>query len=104
MKTVIKTAFQIICLPFLFLASIIIYLMAKKGGGVNNFSIARMLFLNFGFYPVADQYYQPLINPKKYLKRSLRDDRNLAAIDFNLDEQIEILSSFNYREELEAIP
>jgi predicted O-methyltransferase YrrM len=57
-----------------------------------------------GVLPIVDHYYQPLINPKKHLKKSLRDDRDLPGIDFNTAEQLDLLSKFNYNEELLEFP
>jgi hypothetical protein len=33
--------------------------------------ISDSIFMSLGILPVLDQYYQPLINPKKHLKKSL---------------------------------
>ena len=62
------------------------------------------IFMKLGIFPILDQYYQPLINPKKHLTKSLRDDRELKGIDFNVKEQLDLLSKFNYNEELLEIP
>jgi len=56
--------------------------------------------MELGVLPVLDHYYQPLINPKKYLKRSLRDDRLLTGVAMNDEEQLNLLSQFSYSEEL----
>jgi hypothetical protein len=34
------------------------------------------IFMKLGILPVIDHYYQPLINPKKYLHKSLREHRD----------------------------
>jgi predicted O-methyltransferase YrrM len=62
------------------------------------------IFSELGIYPILDQYYHPLINPKKHLKKSLREDRNLPGINFNAEGQLAILDKFNYNEELLAFP
>jgi len=66
--------------------------------------VAEKIFMLTGILPVPDQYYQPLINPKKRLKRSLRERRNLPAIDFNDAEQLSLLAEFDYVKELAAFP
>ncbi len=66
--------------------------------------VAEKIFMLTGILPVPDQYYQPLINPRKHLKGSLRAARNLPAIDFNDAEQLELLKKFDYAEELKAFP
>lgn len=66
--------------------------------------LAEKIFMLCGILPVPDQYYQPLINPGKALKRSLRAPRNLPAIDFNDAGQLSLLAEFHYSEELETFP
>lgn len=61
-------------------------------------------FMKLGILPVLDHYYQPLINPKKHLTKSLRAERSLPGIDFNVKEQLELLKKFTFGDELLAIP
>jgi len=63
------------------------------------FPLLKRVYFWVGVYPIIDHYYEPLFNPK-YLKKSLRQDRRLSGIDFNDQEQLEILNSFDYNEEL----
>lgn len=65
---------------------------------------AEKIFMNKGIYPIKDHFYQPLINPKKHLKKSLREDRHLPGIDFNTKEQLELLNKFCYNNELLEFP
>ncbi len=62
------------------------------------------ILMKVGVYPVTDFYYNPMINPQKYLYKSLRDDRVLPGIDFNVKEQIELCDRFQYQEELKKFP
>ena len=62
------------------------------------------IFMQEGILPVADHYYQPLINPKKYLTKSLREDRVLPALDMNVEEQLNLLSKFDFNTELLKFP
>lgn len=59
-----------------------------------------IIFMKLGLLPILDQYYQPLINPKKHLKKSLRENRNLPGIDLNIAEQLELINQFDYNDEL----
>lgn len=86
--------------PFTLLSAI--WLKFVKKSGLN--SINDQIFMKVGVLPVLDQYYQPMINPEKHLIKSLRLDRDLPGIDFNEDEQIDLLSKFNYNEELLKFP
>lgn len=71
---------------------------------VKNRVYSEKIFVKDGLLPVLDHYYEPMINPKKSLKKSLRDNRNLPAINLNIKEQLQLLNSFNYNEELQVIP
>ncbi len=86
--------------PFTFLSSVWLKLVRKAGTG----KINEAIFMQLGILPVLDHYYQPMINPVKYLKKPLRDDRELKGIDFNVEEQLNILSRFNYNKELLEFP
>lgn len=66
--------------------------------------ISDKIFMNLGILPILDHYYQPLINPKKYLTKQLSEDRKLPGIDMNIDEQLGILSKFDFNKELLEIP
>lgn len=67
------------------------------------FQLSRKLFFMIGVFPIIDHYYEPLFNPK-HLRYSLRDKRHLPAIDFNDREQLDILSCFDYNNELLQFP
>lgn len=86
--------------PFTFLAAL--WLKCLRVIGMN--ALDEKIFMKVGMLPVVDHYYQPLINPKKHLTRSLRTDRDLPGINLNTDAQLELLNRFNYVEELEQFP
>jgi len=71
---------------------------------VENMPVTDSIFMKLGVLPVVDHYYQPLVNPKKHLSKSLRQDRILPGIDWNVEEQLSILEQFNYNNELIPIP
>jgi predicted O-methyltransferase YrrM len=66
--------------------------------------VSDKIFMLVGILPVLDHYYQPLINPKKHLTKSLRDNRDLKGIDFNTAEQLMLLKEFKYQDELTKFP
>ena len=82
--------------PITFLSSLWLKIVRKVGVG----KIGDKIFMTLGILPVLDHYYQPMINPKKHLSKSLRADRELKGIDFNVNEQLDLLSKFNYNDEL----
>jgi hypothetical protein len=90
----------LIGLPFTFLSALWLYWVRRKG----ILEIEDKILMKVGMLPLIDHYYQPLVNPKKYLFKSLREDRDLPGLDMNEQEQLRILSEFNYNEELLAMP
>jgi hypothetical protein len=62
------------------------------------------IFMKLGLFPLNDHYYNPMINPQKNLKKSLRLDRKLKGIDFNVNDQLELLGKFNFSNELIQFP
>ncbi len=97
-----KIALLIISLgfPFTIISSIWLKIVRRAGIGIINDKI----FMKLGVLPILDHYNEPLINPKAHLKKSLRDDRELKGIDFNIKEQLDLLSKFKYNDELLQFP
>lgn len=60
--------------------------------------VSRIIFRKVGVFPVSNHYYEPLFDGSGL--KSLRDDRHLPGIDFNDDEQVSFLKSFDYSSEL----
>lgn len=95
-----NTSFDIILVPFVFIAGKIFVVVRRLTA---HLPLTRKILLYAGMFPIRDHYYEPMFNPK-HLRHSLRDDRNLPGIDFNDAGQLELLASFDYNEELSAIP
>jgi len=89
----------IIGLPLTFLSTLWLKFVRKAGIG----KASDYIFMKLGILPVPDHYYQPLINPGKHLRRSLREERYLPGIDMNTEEQLRLLNSFGYNDELKTI-
>ncbi|HEY1038916.1 MAG TPA: class I SAM-dependent methyltransferase [Bacteroidia bacterium] len=97
---VISKVFLFVGIPFTFLATLWLKLVKKARPGV----IEDSIFMSLGVLPVQDHYYEPMINPKKHLRKSLSDNRALNGIDLNVKEQLDLLASFNYNDELLKFP
>jgi predicted O-methyltransferase YrrM len=100
MKRIIYKSILLLGVPLTYLSSVWLKVVKKAGTG----KIGEKIFMQLGILPVLDHYYEPMINPRKYLTKSLRDDRILRGIDFNAEEQLNILAKFNYNEELLSFP
>lgn len=104
MKTLLKKFVPVIDLflsPITLLSTFLLLRIRKLG--VHNMKISKKIFFKVGLFPIRDHYYEPLFNPK-YLRYSLRKDRSLPGIDFNIDEQLKILKKFNFNNELIEFP
>ena len=66
--------------------------------------VSEKIFMKVGVLPVNDHYYQPLVNPSKTLSKPLSAERVLRGINWNIDEQLELLQKFHYNEELSTLP
>src|SRR5439155_17864570 len=64
---------------------------------------SKAIFNSLGVFPILDHYFEPLFNPRR-LRHSLREDRNLPGIDWNVNEQIRLLRSFDYSSEVDLFP
>lgn len=59
--------------------------------------------MKVGLFPIRDHYTEPLFNFDK-LSRPLHQNRRLPGIDWNTQEQLDLLNKFNFNEELKGIP
>jgi predicted O-methyltransferase YrrM len=92
---------DIILSPFTILASALLFAIRKIR--VSNMPVSKRIFKLVGVFPITDHYYEPLFNDK-HLKLPLNRDRHLPGIDLNDAEQLSLLDTFNYRDELSAMP
>ena len=107
MKKTIKRIFKnlywfidIVLLPFILGSGCILKLFRHIG--TQKLPLAKKLLLDIGIYPLRDHYYDPQFNPK-YLHKPLSGKRSLPGIDWNIDEQLEMLNSFNFQNEFSNI-
>jgi len=105
MKKIIKKfvylVFDIVISPFTLLASILLHFVRRRG--IKNFPTAKKIFLSIGVFPINAHYYEPLFDKKK-LQYPLRNDRTLPGINWNTNEQLNLLKSFTYNNELIQFP
>lgn len=104
MKKMLRRAlpfFDILLAPFLFPSAWIMKAVRKMG--IQNLPVCKRILLNVGVFPVQDHYYEPQFNHAS-LKDPLNRDRNLAGIRWNSQEQLALLDSLTYADELRDIP
>ncbi len=98
-KKNIKVLVEFLLIPFVFLNALLLLKIRKIG--IAKFKYIKKILLNIGIFPIIDHYYEPLFITK-HLK-SLKLDRELPGIDWNLEEQLSLLNNFNYNVELEKL-
>ena len=67
-----------------------------------NLPVSRQFFKLIGVYPIGDHYYQPLFNDK-HLAISLREPRSLPGIDFIIRQQLSLLQSLVFEDEINGL-
>ena len=60
-------------------------------------------FRRVGVFPILDHYYEPLFNPK-HLRKPLSEDRELPGINWNVNGQLELMTKFQFNDELVRFP
>lgn len=93
--------FDVLLAPATLLSAVLLKLIRRAG--IQRMPISKEIFYKVGVFPIRDHYYEPLFKTRN-LYRSLREDRFLPGIDFNIDEQLKLIEQFDYNAELELIP
>ncbi|MBX3044796.1 MAG: class I SAM-dependent methyltransferase [Candidatus Kapabacteria bacterium] len=102
MKRFILKILLILGAPLTFISAV--WLKFIKSKVIEGGSVSDKILMSVGMLPVIEHYYEPMINPKKHLKKSLRDDRDLPGINLNTLCQLDILNKFCYQNELLSFP
>jgi len=89
--------FDLVLAPFLFPAAVLMRLLRRAGA--DRMPICRKVLSAVGVFPVANHYYEPLID-FSLLSSPLDRPRNLPGIDMNVAEQLDLLKRFQFGEEL----
>jgi predicted O-methyltransferase YrrM len=92
---------DILIFPFTLLASILLYAIRKMR--IANMPVSKWIFKKVGVFPITNHYYEPLFDDR-HLKHPLERDRFLPGINWNDQQQVELLTTFQYQNELSAIP
>src|SRR6266851_3167063 len=92
---------DVVLSPFTFLASVLLFAIRKMR--VANMPVSKWIFKKVGVFPITDHYYEPLFDDR-HLKLPLERDRFLPGINWNDQEQLNLLGSFQFQKELASIP
>jgi len=88
---------DVLLFPFVFIFAF--FLKMVRFVGFKRLPCSRAALLKAGCFPIRDHYHEPLFN-KKYLRYPLSKDRKLPGIDWNVDEQLQMLDLFAFSGEL----
>jgi len=71
--------------------------------GFSSYKISHSILMKIGLLPVRRHYYEPFFD-RSDLRKPLSEDRILPGIDMNVNEQLDLLNSFDYSNELLYLP
>jgi hypothetical protein len=67
--------------------------------GMSRLKLTRAALIRVGVLPVRNHYYEPFVVPRE-LRHALNQERELPGIEFNLDGQLDFLSTLTFEKEL----
>jgi hypothetical protein len=106
LKTIVKNIagspfMDMLLVPFVLFSAVVLLVVRRLG--FERLRRCKKALLKVGIMPIRNHYYEPLFD-KRNLNKPLSDNRQLPGIDWNIQEQISILKSFHYNDELRNIP
>lgn len=67
------------------------------------FKLTKKILMKIGVFPIRDHFYEPLFNFNKYVKQ-WDEPRALPNVHLNVSSQLDLISSFSFRDELASFP
>jgi len=92
---------DIFLVPFVYPSAWLLKNIRKAG--VQRLPLCKNALFNIGVFPIRNHYYEPQFDMRE-IKRSFPEERNLPGINWNIQEQLEILERFIFSEELKSFP
>jgi predicted O-methyltransferase YrrM len=85
----------------------IVYLVAYlfkaiRRAGIWRMPLCKLALIHVGVFPIINHYYEPLFD-SRLLRLPLDQNRVLPGIDWNTAEQLHLLKSFCFNDELEEV-
>ena len=99
MKKLIKKALPIadvILLPFVYPSAWLLKNVRKAG--VSRLRLCKNALLNIGVFPIRNHYHEPQFDMRE-VRHSFSEERLLPGIDWNIQEQLDMLGKLNFSEE-----
>jgi hypothetical protein len=96
----ILPAVDIVIAPAVYCCALLLKLVRRVG--VKRLPHSKAMLLRAGCFPVRDHYYEPSFR-NETLREVLSTERDLPGIDWNTEEQLQLLASFYYNSELATL-
>lgn len=96
----IVAAVDIILAPFVYISALL--LKYVRTVGVEQLPCSKGMLLRAGCFPIRDYYHEPAFRNEP-IRELLSAERALPGIDWNIEEQLQLLSSFSYNRELATL-
>lgn len=74
-----------------------------RKAGVHRMPHCKNALMKVGVFPVRNHYYEPQFD-HRFPRLDFSKDRNLPGIDWNISNQLEMLETFTFSQELVGIP
>ena len=87
--------------PLVFFSGWVLKLI--RMAGVQRLPLCKKILIKIGVFPIRNHYYEPMFDMSA-LKKPLSEERNLPGINWNIEEQLELLKSLSFADELKNIP
>lgn len=99
--TKILPFFDIFLFPFIFLSAIALKIIRRVG--VQRLPNCKNALMTIGVFPICNHYYEPQFDFRGK-NQPFSKDRILPGVNWNIPEQLKLLSSFSYGHELDGMP
>ena len=92
---------DIILLPFVYPSAWLLKNVRKAG--VDRLRLCKNALFNVGVFPIRNHYIEPQFDMRE-VRHSFSEERLLPGIDWNIQEQLDMLGKFKLSEELKDVP
>jgi len=97
LKVKIAPLLDIVLAPFTLFGALLLGLIRRLG--ISRMPVSKKIIDRVGVFPIRDHYHEPLFKAS-HMRKSLREDRDLPGIDLNVQGQLDLLSRFEFNDEL----
>jgi predicted O-methyltransferase YrrM len=97
-KRILRVA-DILLAPAVYIAAFLLRNIRRLG--LKNLPLSTGALFNIGVFPIRRHFYDPQFDHRR-LRFPLDQPRDLPGIDWNVEEQLQLLASFSYADELKA--